>query len=355
MSQLNPALYEALKSEFGRVKIANQGQQFVGQHYKLDDVTRLRAISSGEYYCVACPFCTDTQTRLWINHRWGVRDSVTGTRNRWLAICFKDDCLRNADNREQLIEMLTWYNRSAGAGDVSIRKGTIAIVAKSVPLPKDFVPLTDLPTNHPACEYLRGRGFDPKRMSKRWGVGYSARDSFPSSSRGRLVIPIKKLESGQPVHFGWQSRQIVDDPSAAKYCTARGFKKSQALYGIEWVDGSTEPVLIMEGPTDVWRAKKNAVAIWGKTASESQKALILQHLRDRPLVIVLDQDALADAKKLRTELRDRRKSEKQWHSKLPVVVARLEKGRDPADYDRTQLLALADEALARRSKTRSQK
>src|SRR5262245_43966672 len=97
-SPLNPQLYEALSRAFGPVLVAHDGARMEAAY--LPDCTGAlikRAISPGEYYRVNCFACGDTRHRLWVNHMWGVRDPRTGTRHRWAAKCFNEDCLRRKE------------------------------------------------------------------------------------------------------------------------------------------------------------------------------------------------------------------------------------------------------------------
>src|SRR5947208_1421278 len=139
MAPLNPALYAALQRAFGQVRIVHADARMDAVYLPgPDGRLRLEVISAGEYLTVCCPFCNDTRFRLWINYRWGLRDVRTGTRNRWLAICYHEDCLRAEANRVALIRRLSWYHRRASAGRVEIRKGRPEAAGKPVPLPLDF-------------------------------------------------------------------------------------------------------------------------------------------------------------------------------------------------------------------------
>lgn len=344
MEPLNPSLYRALEHHFGDVRLNDAGVEMTAIYTKdPGGKVRMNVVNAGEYYRIKCPFCNDNRYRLWINHRWGIRDSQTGTCNRWLAICYNENCLAIERNRVDLIDWLTWYGREARAQRVEIRPGRTEPVGRPIPLPRDFIQLDDLDSDHPVCEYVRSRGFDPEILASDWGVGFS-RETFGVDRR--LVIPIYRIENGEIVCWGWQSRAIdADEEKRCKYFTAPGLKRSQLLYGIERVDQGTGPVLICEGVTDVWRAGENAVALLGKYASSDQVRLIHKQFRGRPVVVLLDADAREDAITLVDKLRQARTQSILKPDNAPVIYALLADGYDPADYAREELWTIAHDAL----------
>src|SRR5437016_2241770 len=93
---LNPILYSLLKERFGFVKVANEGEELVGS-YKYDPVrgqTVLDIISRGETYCVDCPYCKESRHRLYINHRYGTWDDISGSNNLHMVRCFNEECFK---------------------------------------------------------------------------------------------------------------------------------------------------------------------------------------------------------------------------------------------------------------------
>ena len=347
MAPLNLSLFRSLQQQFGTVKLASEGVQ-MDARYTADGGGRVRmtVVNAGEYYRVNCFVCGDTRHRLYVNHRWGVRDLHTGTRNYWLAHCFNDNCMADSLNRQDLIEHTTWYNREAGAGRVKICEGRTEPAGHPVPLPRDFVLLGNLCRGHPARRYLRKRGFDPVELSHQRQVGFSF-EAYCLASAGRVVIPVYRVENGGAVCWGWQTRAIEPhDENRCKYFTAPKFKKSECLYGLERVLDKG-PVLICEGVTDVWRAGDNAVALLGKHASTEQVRLIRKHLRGRPLVVALDPDAHDDAKDLVHQVREARTRSLLAPDDAPVVQLNLPDGRDPADFATDDLWLHVRRALRR--------
>lgn len=341
---LNPTLYSGLVRHFKHVRIFAEGQPLIG-NYSQDwsGRIRLKINSPGEYYAVDCPFCNDARGRLWINHRWGVFDPQTKTCNRWLAHCYNENCLSEEANRRQLCDWI------AGAGGFGLSALITAAVESPgapqapIPLPDDFVRIDQLGSNHPSVQYLASRSFDAKGLAADWNIGYS-RLACRWSRTGRLVIPVYRGTGASAELYGWQARAIEagDDP---KYYTAQGMKKSQILYGLHRCHG-TGPVVICEGPTDVWRVGPNAVALLGKSISAEQVSLIHQHLAGRALVLLLDGDAHEDALQIRDRLTQRRRMSLLRPDPAPVVVATLTGRADPADCSPEQLRRTISIALS---------
>ena len=339
MNVLNPVLFEALEREFGSVIVADQGVAMSARHLRYPGGrVRLVVISAGEYYRVSCCFCNDTRHRLWINHRWGVPDPKTGSRHRWAATCFNEDCLAREENRIELIRRTSWYDRTAAAGRVKIGAGTVIDAGKPKPLPRDFVRLDALKKGHPARKYVKSRGFPPDLIAERWGVGYSAAGPFPGRGVGRLVIPIsRETDNGDAKVWGWQARTLGEVENLPKYFTAPDLKKSSLLYGAERVEAGTGPVAVCEGPIDVWRFDRDAVALLGKSASEYQVRLLCRLAAGRPLVVALDGEAQDEAETLVARLQRARESSLLRPDQSPVLLLALPDGRDPADCSTDEL------------------
>ena len=320
MPVLNPTLYRALDRSLGPVTIAHEGCA-MQKHYRetFDGRVRLEHSFAGEYYRVNCPFCNDTRQRLWINYLWGVYDEKTKSGNHWLAICYNEDCMKDPGRVEMLIELMSSYHRLARSRYVKVAEGKPPEV-KIVSLPTDFVRLHELPADHRAVRYVLKRGFDPAALSKLWGVGFSC-NACRWSRYGRLLIPVFRGPRGAVECCGWQARALVDDDEP-KYYTADGMKKSLLLYGLHRVSGNG-PVVICEGPTDVWRVGTNAVALFGKSASDEQIRLIQEHFAGRPLVVMLDGDAIMNGSHVVERLRARRHRSLTRMDSSPVVRAEL--------------------------------
>jgi len=353
---LNPVLYNAMVAVFGhdRIRIVHEGQSLHGSYYAdTNGRQRFRSVNAGEYYVTNCPYCNDLKKRLWINHAWGVEDPKTGDPRYWLAHCFNEDCLHKGDHLDDLKERLLDYQINAASGRIQLPPPQVVSgsLLRRIQLPKDFVLLSDLKRGHPARRYLRSRQFDPDQLAREWGVGFS-REAFCLSPQGRLLIP---LRAHLPEHgwcdVGWQARSI-DPNEELRYFTRSGTRKNAILYGLDHVTEDHQPVLIVEGITDVWRAGSNTVAIFGHHLSDEQLKLLRQRLGDRPLVLMLDPDVADDvieeaAVKIRAALG---RSLRGRHPESRVVIAALPDERDPGDCSRKEIWAAARKALNRGKK-----
>lgn len=114
--------------------------------------------------------------------------------------------------------------------------------------------------------YLRDRGFDPDSIEQLWkvqGIGIAS-----GSLQWRLFIPIHR--DGEVV--SWTTRAISDTvPIPDRY---RGAKREQErirrqdlLYGEDHAQNS---ILIVEGPTDVWRVGPGAICTLGTGYTRAQ-------------------------------------------------------------------------------------
>ncbi len=338
MNVLNPPLFEALTREFGEVRVTDQGAAMIARHVRYPGgQVRLEVGSAGEYYRVCCAFCNDTRFRLWINHRWGVPDPKTGSRHRWAAICYNENCLAREENRVELIRRVSWYDRTAGAGRVKILPGRVTEPGTPKPLPRDFLRLSELDKGHPARGYVRSRGFVPDLISQRWGVGYSEAGPFPGAGIGRLVIPIHRVTEDGARVWGWQARRLNENEHLPKYFTAPGLQKTAFLYGAERITDGTGPVVVCEGPIDVWRFERDAVALLGNHISDSQVRLLCRLATGRPLVVALDGEARDEAEVVVTRLRRARESSILRPDPSPVLLMPFPAGRDPADCSHEEL------------------
>src|SRR4051812_33914981 len=167
---LNEFLYNALVAKFASVTVANEGgEAVVRYHPDWRHQGRLEAeiVEAGEYYRVNCFLCVDGRQRLWINHRWGVRDPQTGDDNLHLAICYNAGCIDTRDRQRQLQDLLMI------PGPVFVRKAPPRRpVVQDFTLPAGSVGIHELPASHPAVAYLCERDFDPHEAWDRWRVHY---------------------------------------------------------------------------------------------------------------------------------------------------------------------------------------
>lgn len=305
---LNETLFHLLERRFGRgqVKIVHDGEALSGRYQdtqitvdgQFKTVRRLKVLSSGEEYLVNCPFCQDTRQRLHINHRWGVPDEESGTRNLWLMHCMNEECQEKYDNQEALYDKL--FTVGSHRGPMIVRKGVKPDdrEAVTVELPGPHWRIDKLAKNvpgHKAVEYLRERGYDIEWLGQVFNVGYCPHSQYSLAS-DRIVIPIYQSEK----LVGWQARLIGQwtKHGPPKYFSCPGMQRSKMCYNFDAaVKGPLK--VIVEGPGDVWGYGVEAMGVIGKTMSiYMQNRLRCRCKPGDVVVIMLDpkQDAAAAAR-----------------------------------------------------------
>lgn len=199
-------------------------------------------------------------------------------------------------------------------------------------MPGPLMPVNRLLPDHPARVYLEGRGYDVSCLHERFRVCYCA-ESFLryATATNRIIVPV--YQGGEV--YGWQARYIgqTDWKQVPKYYSMPGMKKSALLYNID--SACQFPlVVVCEGTSDVWRVGPQAVALFGKTISQTQQQLLATHWGKGAVVTLLDGDAQDDAQQVYDALRGK-------VSRLVRVA--LPPGYDPGDMAQDQI----DEAITR--------
>jgi hypothetical protein len=156
-------------------------------------------------------------------------------------------------------------------------------------------------------------------------------------AQDRLIIPV--IMNG--VEVGWQARYAGEIAWKAeripKYFTQPGMQKSRVLYNHDLA--VKQPIIVVcEGPSDVWRVGPSGVGLLGKQATIQQRALLAKQARDKPVIVLLDGDAVADSNRLREQLKP------LAHRGLAQV--RLSYGRDPGSYPREELWSIIHQQAA---------
>jgi DNA polymerase I-like protein with 3'-5' exonuclease and polymerase domains len=350
MSPLNPSLYNALVRRFGHVVITNSGEP-ARVSYAPDwsrKPPRLSAkIDGGEHYYVNCPFCHDIRRRLSFSHLWGTIDERTGQMLSHLVCCFNENCIADRLRQKRLYSMLfplgRRLQRLATNGAQPSPANNTPVPTATITLPANCTPLRDLPAGHPARVYLEQRGFDIDELSTCWHVCYCEGDeSAKPKFWKRIIIPLYDSNATGSAKgacppdgrlMGWQARAIRP-VTTTKYLTSAGTRKSCLLYGLTKVTDGTGPIVLAEGPTDVWRLGHDAVAILGKKPSPQQRQLLLEIAEGRPIVIALDSDAATEARRVREQLSSDRQ---QIGDSAPVVLLMLPDGcEDVGDCSRDE-------------------
>jgi hypothetical protein len=327
---LNPLLYSLLERKFGSVSIANLGEPAVVRRMT-DPVHPGRTITHstqwGEYYTVCCPFCDDSNFKLWINHTYGADiDEERGRRqDTYLAICYRHNCIKRPGVRAQLEHMIFGDGRRFLKA-APVLAAPAEMVSTAIEPPGTIELFDSLPEDHPAALYLHDRGFDPLALSRDFGVGVCTmvtNDKY-RIMRGRVYMPVtvnNKLVMFQGRKVGQVSKNDI------KYYTAG--KKSLALYNHD--RAVHQPlVVVVEGVPSVWRLGAPAVALFGKTLSHWQCTTIATTWVGKPVFLMLDHDADVEGYVASGV-------EQLCRYGANVVPVLLPDARDPADYTRPEL------------------
>jgi 5S rRNA maturation endonuclease (ribonuclease M5) len=346
---LNKTLYDALTDAFGQVAIANADEALVPV-IRRDAVTgraRLDKQSTqfGEYYRVCCPMCRDGRHRLWVNHAYGTEVEGMGT-VRGLVVCYNEHCEQEEGFFDWFESQLAGYTRTTAP----IRLPTVlSPVEPRVPgMPLDFTPLHCLYDQHPARQYIESRGFSAEDLGVNWSIGWSDILEPYYRIRSRIVIPTYvKLRTREIMLYGWQARylqqfplsDVPPDKDTKKYINAPGMKKAQTLFNAWRVDESPF-VVVTEGPFDAIRVgPRLGVALFGKSASASQKRMLwdIWGANKKPIIVMLDPDAEAEGEDLYTEF--------SRYTPLIYKIS-LPPGKDAAKMPQDLLLNAVAQAIA---------
>lgn len=334
---LNPVLYNLLQHKFGSVRIHNPGCTAQSRFVRsAADPTRVvkEDYTAGEYYAVCCPFCNDCDHKLWINYRYGSEfNKHTGRREKtYLACCYKNECIRVPGRSQQLEDLVFGQHRRGLLKPPLLQVEDDFAPPPPISPPGEIVDLCDLPDSHPALAYLRSRNFDPATLSAQYGVGVcTVPNTSYSLMRNRIYIPV----TANKQLVGWQGR-AVGDAGHPKYYNSPGMQKSRILYNYD--AASAQPfVVVVEGIPSVWRVGVAAICLFGKFMSHWQRVTIATTWVQKPIFLLLDNDAAKETEKCFTELR---------RHDAQVIPVFLPDERDPADYPREELVALLNRTAA---------
>ena len=310
---LCPDLYLRLQRVFGKVHINNPGVPLVLRPSAHGE--RPTSIVNGEYYRVCCPWCKEDRFRLYIHHRW--------FEYRHMAVCFNETACTSGSKGKYLLDQLhLWLFHTTNKISLPVKNKIITAeeLAELTEIrpPENCSPLSALPADHEALQYLISRGYDPLLLDKFLGLGWINELAIPTF-RDRLYIPI--YQGGKLM--GYQARIVREDPlrRKQKYMNPMNMKKSRLLYNLDNAK-SQNLVVICEGPADVWSVGPCGVAIFGSDCSAGQLSLIGEHFNGKPIVIALDGDAALKAELLISKIQ-------QAAPRSTVIKLPMELDEDP--------------------------
>jgi hypothetical protein len=160
-----------------------------------------------------------------------------------------------------------WSEVKKLLGDLEVDRSSFDVIPKrgKLELPSGLGPL--LP---PHRRYLKKRGFDPDELVRLWGlqgIGLSSRLAW------RVFIPI--VYNGETV--SWTTRSIGNGGS--RYVSARADQEAinhkDLIYG---GDCLRHAVIIVEGPTDVWKVGPGSAAVLGTQIRPAQLHRLCKYL-----------------------------------------------------------------------------
>jgi len=126
-----------------------------------------------------------------------------------------------------------------------------------------------LPPLH--TDYLLGRGFDAEALRFEWGLRATG---HLGPRKHRLIIPVSQIRGGPTVTY--QARDVSGN-ARERYMSCppedEAVPLKHTLYGAPAAEGM-ETVVVVEGPTSVWRLGPGSVCTWGTAYTPEQVALL---------------------------------------------------------------------------------
>jgi hypothetical protein len=143
--------------------------------------------------------------------------------------------------------------------------------------------------------YLEGRGFDPGRLTRLWGVLGIGQQ--PHARAWSLYVPV--TFGGREVSFTTRTVRAGAATGAGRYNSAKPEEEEiphrSLLYGEDEVPGSS--VIVVEGVADVWAIGPGAVATFGTAVTPAQVGRIVRFPR-RAVLFDSEPDAQRAADRL---------------------------------------------------------
>jgi hypothetical protein len=193
---LNPTLFSLLRDRFRSVQVANEGQEMVWTtvpSMTRPGKTQMFIISAGEYYRIACPYCSDQRHRLWVNHRYGTR-GTDGRPMLWLAHCYNENCLDSPARRQHLERMIFGFRNERD------RNRVVVIIPGDTRLAALSPGLVELP-DHPVKRDLLAdprcaEGHGPRIASWGWSGQRGSRAGDSAGELSRIPGTAAGLDRG---------------------------------------------------------------------------------------------------------------------------------------------------------------
>jgi hypothetical protein len=375
---INQYLFDILKRVDPETAVVNDGESATYSQAPAEaGYSGRRAYPSvdsyGECYKLNCQHCGDTRHRLFFCHLAGARAIVSGRKtpiqfSSFVCVCHNEHC------NSQHPDFGNWI-RSLGLDKGPVLDLTQAFSPKKLDgyvglfaatedkLPSPCYPLTSTEIPDFVSEYIVDRGFDPYTLQAEYGVGYSPdgavydrmteaeykeavqaltekgedRSKLKQKGElwgGRIIVPVTQ---GRRL-VGWQGRLVRNqDKGCPKYFTSPRLEKAKALFNLDRALLGNVAVLV-EGVFDAFRVGPPALAMFGKSISQAQMAILkIVFSQTGGCIVLLDPDAHEDSYKLAMKLH-----EAEIFPRGVVPAYMPNPGPDPADCSASDIRELIE-------------
>lgn len=230
----------------------------------------------GDWLGLICPWCgTGGKYGLGINER------------SYAASCWKCGIHKIGDVLKELTGE-PWWKIKELLGDRE------SFFHKETPkqgvlkLPEGLRPLSSIHK-----KYLRNRGFDPDELVKLWGLQCTC---LTPQLPWRIFIPV--VYRGETI--SWTTRSLASN--GVRYVNASSSEEKLSLKSMLYgEDYCRHALIVVEGPTDVWRIGPGAVATMGVKYTPEQ-VIKISHYPYRFICFDNEPGAQRQARKLMWEL-----------------------------------------------------
>lgn len=321
-------------------------QAFAASLTSIHGAIRIANESSGLHFYLACPQClqTDGESELFKKHlAVNIDKFFAGKQNS--VLCMKCGFFCNAVDlqfmpplKDRGIEHKAEMVKSSGPkADYLETDERGNLVPKN---PGTLIPVTQLPADHPAIEYLNLRKFRPDDLWNQFQCSWCEEENqnlyyrrqpggFRTTSQGRLIFfclqggvkvgwqaRILEFDDGDKRFFWhpykkdwvhvltnengkWTPREGYEEWDPAKYWTAPGTRRNNVVMGFDaalaWnlkhnrMRQHQRVALLVEGPLDGGRLGPPAVIVMGKYLTADQAKLLADTFYR--LIAITDNDA----------------------------------------------------------------
>lgn len=290
---LNPELFRALKRLNKGVdpKISNPGVRYSFTVRTENGKPKLDGY--GEQYAINCPNpgCNDKRSRLYVHYMYGQRHHIPGYNSPGDQLLGLAYC-QNEQKRIRLQGYLEGFYTPADprtAETLAALDGVLQTKKRVCPSMGAYRALETLPEEHPAVQYLVGRGYSPRYLGETCKAVLLEGHPDPIINRmasGRIGFPF--YVNGELL--AWQARSAYDLPKGKKWPPKWWFPGG--IDKVPWnVDVAAQfPVVVLcEGILSAVNAGPAAIAVCGKTITGPSMAIIKQ--RWTRAIVMLDSDA----------------------------------------------------------------